>query len=477
LKSGKFVNVDGRRFLIRGVAYGTFAPDAEGGQFPAHAQVARDFALMAEAGLNTVRTYTVPNERLLDEAARHGLRVMAGVPWMQHVAFLDDRHLTRQIRRETAAAVRALASHPAALLFALGNEIPPAVVRWHGQARVERFLRDLYHDVKSGAPDALLTYVNFPPTEYLDLDTFDVCAFNVYLHREADLRAYLARLQHIAGQRPLLLAEAGADSVREGAEGQARITANHLKTAFGEGACGAIAFSWTDEWWRGGHAVTDWAFGLVDAERRPKPALAAVREAFADAPFGASEQASWPKVSVVVCAYNAADTIDDCLQSLTALTYPRFELIVVNDGSRDDTAARARRYAGVRVVDIPNGGLSAARNVGLAEAIGEIVAYTDADVRVDADWLTYLVQPMLSSSFVGSGGPNVVPPDDPFVAQCVARAPGGPTQVLLDDRVAEHVPGCNMAFRRDALADDGQGVLAPTGRLRRGRDLARRPSP
>ena len=44
-----------------------------------------------------------------------------------------------------------------------------------------------------------------------------------------------------------------------------------------------------------------------------------------------------------------------------------------------------------------------------------------------------------------------MPHDDPWMAQCVARAPGGPTHVLLDDRVAEHVPGCNMAFRRDAL--------------------------
>ena len=455
LNSGKFVEVDGRRFLLKGVAYGTFEPDADGYQFPPLQQVARDFALMAEAGVNTVRTYTVPGEALLDEAARHGLKVMIGVPWTQHVAFLDDRALLPQIRRDTAASVRALAAHPASLLFALGNEIPPAVVRWHGQKRIERFLRDLYHEVKSGSPESLLTYVNFPPTEYLDVDAFDICAFNVYLHREPDLRAYLARLQHIAGERPLLLAEAGADSIREGADGQARITASHIRTAFAEGACGAIAFSWTDEWWRGGHTVHDWTFGLVDAARQPKPALAAVREAFADAPFAPEVRASWPKVSVVVCAYNAADTIDGCLASLGALTYPDFEVIVVNDGSRDDTGARARRYPGVRVIDIPNGGLSAARNLGLAEAIGAIVAYTDADVRVDPDWLTYLVQPMLTSAFVGSGGPNVVPPDDPFVAQCVARAPGGPTHVLLDDREAEHVPGCNMAFRRDALAGIG----------------------
>ena len=157
----------------------------------------------------------------------------------------------------------------------------------------------------------------------------------------------------------------------------------------------------------------------------------------------------------MVCAFNAADTIDDCLSSLARLTYPSVEVIVVNDGSRDATSSIAHRFAGVRVIDTPNGGLSAARNVGLAAARGEIVAYTDADARVDPDWLTYLVQPMLMSDVAGAGGPNVAPDDDPWVAQCVARAPGGPSHVMLDDRIAEHVPGCNMAFRRDALLSIG----------------------
>ena len=85
--SGKFLELDGRRFLVKGVTYGTFAPDAEGLQFPALKQIDRDFRLMAEAGINTVRVYTVPEPSLLDAAHRHGLRVMIGVPWTQHVAF------------------------------------------------------------------------------------------------------------------------------------------------------------------------------------------------------------------------------------------------------------------------------------------------------------------------------------------------------------------------------------------------------
>jgi GT2 family glycosyltransferase/sugar lactone lactonase YvrE len=457
---GKFLRIatpgaPGERFLVKGVTYGTFAPDADGYQFPPLRQVSEDFRLMATLGINTVRLYTAPRRELLDEASRHGLRVMVGLPWSQHVAFLDDRSLRRSIQRDIVAQVRALGDHPAVLMFALGNEIPPSVVRWHGRLRVERFLRRLYREAKEAFPDNLFTYVNYPPTEFLDLPFFDVCAFNVYLHREPELRAYLARLQHIAGHKPLVLAEAGVDSIREGTEGQAGLTAMHLRAAFEEGAAGAVAFAWTDEWWRGGYTVDDWAFGLVDSARRLKPAAAAVAEVFAHAPFSAEARAQWPSVSVIVCAYNAADTIEDCLSSLDRLTYPDFEVIVVNDGSRDKTSEIARAHPRARVIDIPNGGLSAARNVGLKEARGAIVAYTDADTRVDPDWLTYLVQPFLNSDVVGSGGPNVVPGDDPPMAQCIARAPGGPTHVLLDDRIAEHVPGCNMAFRREALSEIG----------------------
>ena len=448
---GKFLRAGGNRFFLKGVTYGTFAPDAEGYQFPDAARLAEDFALMRRCGINTVRVYTAPRRELLDEAARHGLRVMVGLPWSQHVAFLDDRRLKATIVRESIAQVRRLAGHPALLMFALGNEIPPGVVRWHGRLRVERFLRRLYNEAKAAAPNTLLTYVNFPPTEFLDLSFFDVLAFNVYLHRESDLRAYLARLQHVAGHKPLLLAEAGADSIREGAQGQAHLTAMHLRAAFEEGACGAVAFAWTDEWWRGGLNVDDWAFGLVDRHRTLKPAAEAVATVYADAPFSANCRQTWPLVSVVVCAYNAADTLDDCLSALERLTYPSYEVIVVNDGSRDHTGEIARGHSVVRLIDVPNGGLSAARNIGLSHSRGEIVAYTDADTRVDQDWLTFLVQPFLTLDVVGSGGPNVVPADDPPMAQCIARAPGGPTHVLLDDRIAEHVPGCNMAFRRDAL--------------------------
>jgi GT2 family glycosyltransferase len=447
---GKFFRRDGELFLIKGVTYGTPAIDSEAKAYGSRDSIARDLDMMVRAGVNTVRTHTQPTLAFLDEAARRGLFVMATLPWAQHVAFLDDRRLCRAIRHDVSTQIRTLGRHPALLLFALGNEIPNSVVRWHGRTRVEEFLRDLYDQAKAALPEGLFTYVNYPPTEYLALSSFDVCAFNVSLHDEGELRAYLARLQHVAGPKPLLLAEAGDDGMSDGESDRADLLAMHVRTAFAEGACGVVAHTWADQGWRG-DSRNDRACGLVDAQRTPRPALNAVARAFAAAPFGRDEQKTWPKVSVIVCAYDAAETLEDCLSSLGRLTYPDFEVLVVDDGSRDRTAEIARRHAFVRLLRIEQAGLSVARNVGLAHACGEIVAYTDADVRVDPEWLTHLVQPFLTSDVVAAGGPNVVPADDRWMAQCIARAPGGPTHVLLDDRIAEHVPGCNMAFRRAAL--------------------------
>jgi GT2 family glycosyltransferase len=453
--AGKFLHVGGEPFLVRGVTYGSFSPRSDGHEFPDPLAVRRDFLLMSEAGVNTVRTYTVPPPDVLDAAAELGLRVMAGLAWAQHVAFLEDRQLCRQIIRTIAAQAAAIARHPALLLTAVGNEIPPSVVRWHGTRRVEQFIRAAVDAVRDVAPRMLLTYANYPPTEFLELPFLDVHAFNVYLHDERAMRAYVTRLHHCVGSRPLLLAECGADSRRHGEDGQASLAAMQVRVAFEEGACGAVVFGWTDEWWRGGAAVDDWSFGLVDRHRRPKPACAAVAQAFAAVPFTAEERRRWPSVSVIVCAYNAAGTIDDCLSALGRIDYPHVEVIVVDDGSSDDTAARTLAYPWARLIRVANGGLSAARNIGLHAATGDIVVYVDADVRVEPSWLGYLVQPFASPGVAAVGGPNVVPADDGWFAQCVARAPGAPNHVLLDDRVAEHVPGCNLAIRREALLEIG----------------------
>jgi len=158
----------------------------------------------------------------------------------------------------------------------------------------------------------------------------------------------------------------------------------------------------------------------------------------------------WPRVSVVVCTYNGSRTIRDCLDGASRLAYPDYEVIVVDDGSSDATAVIARQYD-CRLIQTENRGLASARNSGLAAATGDIIAYLDDDAYPDPDWLTYLAATFLRTGYAGVGGPNIAPPGDGPIAECVARAPGGPVHVLVTDREAEHIPGCNMAFRKSCL--------------------------
>jgi GT2 family glycosyltransferase len=445
---GKFLRAGDEKLYVRGVTYGTFRPAGDGAAYPPPEVLDRDFALIAANGFNAVRTYTVPPRWLLDAAAEHGLRVMAGLPWEQHVAFLQERERARSIEQRVRDGVRACAGHPALLCYAVGNEIPASIVRWHGRRRIERFIERLYRCAKEQDPAGLVTYVNFPSTEYLELPFLDLVTFNVYLERRESLAAYLARLQNLAGDRPLILAEIGLDSRRNGEDAQADSVRWQVETASSAGCAGAFVFAWTDEWHRGGYDIEDWDFGLTTREREPKPALRAASEAFERMPPRPDE--CWPRISVVVCSCNGQRTLRDCFSGLTELDYPDFEVIVVNDGSTDATAAIAGEYP-FRLINTPNLGLSAARNTGWRAATGEIVAYIDDDARPDPHWLTYVAQALRDTYHAGVGGPNLAPGGDGAIADCVANSPGGPVHVLLSDTEAEHIPGCNMALRREAL--------------------------
>ena len=449
---GKFLWIGDRKLWVKGVTYGTFRPNAEGVDYPSPRRVDEDFAGMAAAGFNTVRTYTPPPAWLLDIAHRHGLYVMIGLPWEQHIAFLDDRKRADSIEQRVREAVRPYSGHPGVLCYTIGNEIPASIVRWHGRERIERFLHRLYRAAKDEDPGGLVTYVNFPTTEYLELPFLDFCAFNVYLEQEERLEAYLGRLQVVAGDRPLLMAEIGLDSRGAGEEAQAISMRWQLSTAFRTGCAGATVFAWTDEWHRGGHDIEDWDFGLVRRDRTPKLALDAVRETMGDLPM--PSEVTVPRISVVVCSFNGSRTLAETLEAILVLDYPDFEVILVDDGSTDNTAAIGHAY-GARVISTENRGLSSARNTGAYAATGEIVAYCDDDAYPDPHWLSYLASTYMTTRHVAVGGPNLPPPGDGRTAECVANAPGNAVHVLLTDTLAEHIPGCNSSFRRDALLEIG----------------------
>src|SRR5262245_22828083 len=247
---GKFLYEDDRKLFVRGVTYGAFRPDDRKREYHDLDQIDRDFSQMAEAGINCVRIpHTMPPRALLDIAARHGLRVFVGLSAEQYAGYLADRSKAPDIDGIIRRAVAECIDHPALFAYSLGNEIPAPMVRWLGRRKVETYLERLYDVVKSADPDALVTYVNYPSTEYLQLPFLDFASFNVYLESERVLSAYLARLQNLVGERPLVMSEIGLDSMRNGELKQAETLDWQIRSTFSGGCAGAFVFSWTDEWY------------------------------------------------------------------------------------------------------------------------------------------------------------------------------------------------------------------------------------
>ena len=450
---------------LAGSTYGTFRPRPDGHRFPPTSVIAGDLDAITSAGLNCIRTYTEPPDDLLACARASGVRVFAGL----HTT--DPRYLVGMSRSERTKNVKAacksvsnatarLRGHTEVAAVCLGNEIPADVVRWYGRDWVESTVAQLAEAAHEGDPDRLVTYANFPSTEYLDLPTLDFVTVNVFLEDPHAFSCYLVRLQNLAGDRPLVIGELGMHVAEQGDESlQASMLATQLRSAHDHGVAGSFVFSWTDEWQVGDHPVDDWRFGLTRADRSSRPALASVSGVhradagqFADTEVRTTEERS---VSVVICARDEASYITECLTAATSLNYGSYEVIVVDDGSTDGTAEIARSFDRVITVSIPHSGLGTARNVGLETATGEIISYLDADAYPHRDWLRQLTRGFDDPDVAAAGGPNLVPAEDPRTAQMVGLAPGGPVHVLTSDNRAEHVPGCNMAFRREVLLEIG----------------------
>ena len=336
------------------------------------------------------------------------------------------------------------------------------MARWLGTRRVIEFVEELIQIGRAIDPDALFSYATYPPTEYLLPQNSDFSCFNVYLHNQRDFEGYLLRLQNLTGEHPLILGEFGMDTIRHSQEEQAEMLGWHIDSVVKCGLAGTILFTWTDEWFTGGQEITDWAFGIVTRERKPKKAFYTIQEKLGRKQFDfASSSVAQGAVRVGNCLLVQRGPHSCCLPGfvrqtkLSRLTKSFWSMMV-----RPMTLLTwPRSSRGCATFIKTNHGLSHARNTGAAAAKGEVLAYTDSDCMADADWLYYLIGTLVSGDYAGVGGPNITPPAQNWIQACVAAAPGGPNHVLLTDTVAEHIPGCNMAFYRWAF--EGVGGFDP----------------
>jgi GT2 family glycosyltransferase len=188
-----------------------------------------------------------------------------------------------------------------------------------------------------------------------------------------------------------------------------------------------------------------------------------------------STQPGTPFVSVIVCTRNRPDEIARCLARLSALDYPNYEILVVDNAPTDDRtrvavdAARTSSAADIKYVVEPAPGLSRARNRGIAAMRGAIAAYTDDDVAVDPHWLTEIVRAFAGDEATGCVTGMVCTADIPTSLERYFDARAQNWSARLETRsysldkhdlgaLFPYTPGkfgtgANFAFRKQALDD------------------------
>ena len=163
-----------------------------------------------------------------------------------------------------------------------------------------------------------------------------------------------------------------------------------------------------------------------------------------------------PKISVVICAWNAADCIEGILKSLQKQTFKDFEIVVANDGSTDNTKEIALSY-GARVIDMEHQGLSAARNVGINNSRAKVVSIIDADCYASPEWLATIYQEISSGETVVTGDTKI--PPSTFLGDCISGLgyPGGAHMGFakmwpVDEQgYTDHLAGGNCAFIKEEI--------------------------
>ena len=174
-----------------------------------------------------------------------------------------------------------------------------------------------------------------------------------------------------------------------------------------------------------------------------------------------------PLISVVIAAYNASDTISRCIDSVLAQSYAPIELLIVDDGSTDDTPeilsnhpARSRFI----VIRVENGGPSRARNLGVGRAQGDLIGFFDADCLLHPHCAEELAASLRGQRVASVGGVQRSPPDETPFGRCVQQYFEGigfvTDYVRTDDGFEEaipspHNPSCNVLYRRSVFEKVG----------------------
>lgn len=168
----------------------------------------------------------------------------------------------------------------------------------------------------------------------------------------------------------------------------------------------------------------------------------------------------FPFISVVIPARNAASTLPACLGSLARQNHPssRFEVLIIDGGSTDETATIAHAHEAT-VLPNPKISIATGRNLGVERARGDLIAFTDADCVLHADWLRRGASHLRDGAVAGVTGPIHLPASSGSFAQAVdgffalATVMGSSTHAREHEtaREVDDFPSCNAIYRAEAL--------------------------
>ena len=159
-------------------------------------------------------------------------------------------------------------------------------------------------------------------------------------------------------------------------------------------------------------------------------------------------------VSVIIPAYNAAPFIEETIKSIYGQTYPHWEIIIIDDGSTDNTVSICEQlnYSKVKIMRQQNAGVAVARNNGLLTANGDLVVFFDADDLMSPDFLSVRVQALQNDRQIGYVGGLV----ETFPAIVKTRKAAGSdpvNQILFFDSSFVTIPS-NYLFKKEILINN-----------------------
>lgn len=170
-----------------------------------------------------------------------------------------------------------------------------------------------------------------------------------------------------------------------------------------------------------------------------------------------------PLVSIIIPVLNEENNIRPCLEAISRQTYPRFEVLIADNGSKDRTLEIARAFDFVKIVQDLRRGISYAKNTAAKQASGDYIVTTDADCIPDPDWISKLLECFENPQVGAAGGLNTTPEDSTDFEKCVdlflyvLSGASGSRYIQHDSRITEtkHNPGCNAAYRTSVFRQAG----------------------